>query len=100
MLVLARAPQEAVMVGDEIVVEVLDLNPFEVKLRAHNSTSELFSGVLAENEHIDLGPEMQIYVVDIRAQINKVRLGIVAPKEISVHRKEVYDAIRNPPRWR
>ncbi|HEV8293138.1 MAG TPA: carbon storage regulator [Tepidisphaeraceae bacterium] len=100
MLVLARAPQEAVMVGDEIVVEVLDLNPFEVKIRAHNSTDELFSGVLAENEHIDIGPQMQIYVVDIRAQINKVRLGIVAPKEVSVHRKEVYDAIRNPPRWR
>jgi carbon storage regulator len=31
-------------------------------------------------------------VVDIRG--DKVRLGINAPKEISVHRKEVYDAIR------
>ena len=31
-------------------------------------------------------------VVDIRG--DKVRLGIVAPNTVSVHRKEIYDAIR------
>ena len=35
---------------------------------------------------------MQITVVDIRG--DKVRLGIEAPAEISVHRKEVFDAIQ------
>lgn len=35
----------------------------------------------------------EIVVVDIRG--DKVRLGFTAPREIAVHRKEVYDAIRH-----
>ena len=100
MLVLSRAPQEGLMIGDQIVVEVLDLNPFEVKLRACNSTNELFCGVVSEHERLDIAPAIRVHVLQISAPMNKARLGIEAPKEISVHRKEVYDAIRNPPRWR
>ena len=44
------------------------------------------------DESIIIGENIVITVVDIRG--DKVRLGINAPKEISVHRKEVYDAIR------
>jgi hypothetical protein len=33
-----------------------------------------------------------VVVVDIRG--DKVRLGIVAPNTVSVHRKEIYEAIR------
>ncbi len=35
---------------------------------------------------------IEITIVDIRGE--KVRLGISAPRNISVHRKEVYDAIQ------
>jgi carbon storage regulator len=41
---------------------------------------------------ICIGDDIEVCVVDIRGQ--KVRLGITAPKTVSVHRKEVYDAIR------
>lgn len=41
---------------------------------------------------IMVGDDIEVVVVDIRG--DKVRLGINAPKEIGVHRKEVYDAIR------
>lgn len=44
------------------------------------------------DESIMIGDNVQITVVDIRG--DKVRLGIVAPGEIPVHRKEVYDAIQ------
>jgi len=38
-----------------------------------------------------IGKDIEICVVDIRG--DKVRIGIDAPKEIAVHRKEVYSAI-------
>ena len=44
------------------------------------------------DESIIIGDDIVITVVDIRG--DKVRLGINAPREISVHRKEVYDAFR------
>jgi len=37
----------------------------------------------------------KIVVVEIRG--DKVRLGIDAPKEVSVHRSEIYDAIHKKP---
>lgn len=44
------------------------------------------------DESIIVGDNVQITVVDIRG--DKVRLGIEAPPHISVHRKEVFDAIQ------
>ncbi len=43
------------------------------------------------NETIIIGDQIVITVVGIVG--NKVQLGIVAPKNISVHRKEVYEEI-------
>jgi carbon storage regulator len=44
------------------------------------------------DQSIMIGDNVVITVVDIRG--DKVRLGIQAPQEIPVHRREVYDAIR------
>jgi len=44
------------------------------------------------DETLIIGDDVQVTVVDIRG--DKVRLGITAPRDVSVHRKEVYDAIR------
>jgi len=44
------------------------------------------------NEAIVINENIQITVVDIRG--DKVRLGIEAPREMSVHRREVFDVIR------
>lgn len=45
-----------------------------------------------KNESIVINNDITIIVVEIRG--DKVRLGIDAPKEIPVHRQEVYDAIQ------
>ena len=44
------------------------------------------------DETIMIGNEIEITIVDIRG--DKVRLGINAPRQVQVHRKEVYEAIR------
>lgn len=44
------------------------------------------------DESIVIGDDIVVTVVDIRG--DKVRLGIEAPKTITVHRQEVYEAIQ------
>ena len=44
-----------------------------------------------KNESIVINDHINIVVVEIRG--DKVRLGIEAPKEVPVHRREVYEAI-------
>ena len=45
-----------------------------------------------KDEKIVIGDNITVMVIEIRG--DKVRLGIEAPKEITVHRQEVYDAIK------
>lgn len=44
-----------------------------------------------KNESIIIGDDISIVVIEIRG--DKVRLGVEAPKEVPVHRNEVYEAI-------
>jgi carbon storage regulator len=44
------------------------------------------------DESIVIGDNVIITIVDVRG--DRVRLGIEAPREVSVHRREVYDAIQ------
>lgn len=45
-----------------------------------------------KNESIVINDDITIVVVEIRG--DKVRLGVEAPKEVPVHRREIYDAIK------
>ena len=48
-----------------------------------------------KGESIVINEDITIVVVEIRG--DKCRLGVEAPKEVSVHRREVFDALhRNP----
>jgi len=45
-----------------------------------------------KNESIVINSDITIVIIEVCG--DRVRLGIEAPKEVSVHRKEVYDAIK------
>jgi len=46
----------------------------------------------SKDESIMIGDDIEITIIDVRG--DKVRLGIVAPRSVAVHRKEVYEAIQ------
>ncbi len=45
-----------------------------------------------KDETIMIGDDIEITIVDLKG--DTVRIGIAAPREVSVHRKEVYEAIQ------
>ena len=45
-----------------------------------------------EQETLVIGDDVRVTVVSVRG--DKVRLGVEAPDHVSIHRLEVYDAIR------
>jgi carbon storage regulator len=49
-----------------------------------------------KDESIIINDHIRVTIVEIRG--DKVRLGIDAPKDVSVHRREVYEAIQNQAR--
>lgn len=49
-----------------------------------------------KNETIVINDQITVTVIEIRG--DKVRLGIEAPKDVTVHRREVYEAIQNQAR--
>lgn len=45
-----------------------------------------------KDESILIGDLVEVFIVDVRR--DKVKLGINAPREIPVHRREIYEAIQ------
>jgi carbon storage regulator len=87
MLVLSRQRDESIVVGDDRTV-MAQLSPLEEqKLRECQDAglTDLFKRLLQT-----LGQPTECCVVDIRG--DKVRLGINAPRNVPLNRREVYVA--------
>jgi carbon storage regulator len=109
MLVVSRKQGESIVIDDKILVIILKIQRDKVSLElkcrdqysiqldersepmnyAENSPSLVL--VRKKLESFVIKSDFTVTIVDIRD--DKVRLGIVVPKECSVHRKEVFDAI-------
>ena len=50
------------------------------------------------NESIMIGDEVEVTILDVRG--HNVRLGITAPSDVPVHRKEVYETMKRQSRGR
>ena len=96
MLVLTRRRNETIRIGDDIRVKMLDIEGgYEGKVLTE-VTSPKFAYACKRKEDgvimIQENPEISVLIVEIR--VDKVRYGITCPREIPVHREEVYLAIQ------
>lgn len=48
-------------------------------------------------ETIMIGDEIAVTVLGVKG--NQVRVGVNAPKEVAVHREEIYERIKREERW-
>lgn len=111
MLVLARELDQSIMIGDDIEITVKEITanvsarlqilssgraielpitaPAEIIVTEDHNKREL---TLPLENSIWIGKEIQILIDNIRN--GKVRLAINAPRDTSVHRKEIWLAIQ------
>ncbi len=103
MLVLSRMRDQVTMIGDEIRVTVLDIQPWRTVMLIEAPNDLLphdpdrdppHRAILSfqRGEGLRLGRHIEFQLVDIRG--DKVRMGFNTPPAVPVRRKEVYDAIR------
>jgi carbon storage regulator CsrA len=110
MLVITRKPDQAVVIGDEIqltIIEVLSIGVLvEVQAtpetrvewktkegrRRHRWSNEdaSFYMVLDRRGRISFDRTVHVTLIDIRTE--KARLGVEAPRDIPVHRKEIHES--------
>ena len=100
MLVLQRKVDEWVQLGENVLVGAVEIGAECVRLTVRG---QVFGGPkdgeatgdtvqLGIGESLAVAPGASVTVVAILPE--KVRLGFDVPETMSVHRKEVYDAIR------
>src|SRR5262249_8162318 len=104
MLAISRRKHEAIVLNNNICVRVEAIDRDTVTLRlaacvqpqnheAANQAQKLIGSF--KGGIIQIDEKATIAVVDILH--DRVRLAILCPKEYSVHRQEVYEAIHGPP---
>jgi carbon storage regulator CsrA len=100
MLVVQRNVNEWMQLGDDVLVGPTEIGAERVRLvvRGHvfgpseDGTMVMHSTELGIGESVSVAPGAWVTVMALFPQ--KVRLGFDVPETMSVHRKEVYDAIR------
>lgn len=85
------------MLGDDLQITVAHLRGTEVWLhiRRKNAAGEF---VTVSTERLELYEALTlaegVWVAPVEFKADRVYLGLTAPKSLSIHRKETYDAIQ------
>ena len=82
MLVLGRTKDQSVMIGDDLQIKINEISKKVVKINKQNY--DVGQSFFINN--------IKITIVSVIGKM--VKLGIDAPKNISVHREEIYDRIQ------
>jgi carbon storage regulator len=81
------------MIGDDIMVTIVDIVGGRARLGVNAPPDiAVVKGDDPARQVITLGPDISVRVIDVRG--DKVRIGIDVPRGMSVHRREIYEAIR------
>ena len=103
MMVFSRQVGDAMIVGDDVELTVVRLRAKVVTLEMRHTTlggrvtlDDSFRRDAVVGDVVNLPVTGSCSVVDIRG--DKVRLGMDAPKDLSIHRKEVWEAIKREKR--
>ena len=98
MLIISRQVGESIVIGqphDQWTVTVAQLSGDKVRLgitSPHGAASPHRASAEGLLDVIQLSEDIVITIVDIRG--DKVRIGVKVPATITVHRLEIYEAIR------
>ena len=60
-------------------------------MRSHGGPSNVLVLTRKVNQSIVIGDEIEVVVLEVRGE--QIRIGIRAPRDVVVHRKEIYDQI-------
>ncbi len=103
MMVLSRHANESIMVGEDLLITVRSIRGNTVTVSFGSTRASRFDKLdvppdvqLNRNERVTIAPDIHLTAVDIRGET--VRLGFELPQGVSLHRKEVWDAIRREQR--
>src|SRR5688572_15229986 len=104
MLILSRTRGEALVFGDELTLTVswIEADSVIVTLNQHwdycvvglPQPGQTGTKTLQLDAFCEILPGVEISLVKTDVERGRVRLGIVAPTEMPVHRKELLDALR------
>jgi len=95
MLVLERSRGKSIMIGDNIKVTVTQLGRKHVSLEIEKSGKKT-SWTGKNRGHCQIDKGIDLYVTEIAFHNKEVHLGIEAPKDFKILRKELYDKKTTP----
>lgn len=94
MLILMRRVGEALVIGDDLKIVVTGLNSDKAFLEVADVAGDAVSVPVNRKtqQSLVLFDDAVIHILEING--NQVKIGIEAPRSVSVHREEIYNKIQ------